>query len=256
MTEKAHPFDRGDVSQENQYVFPYHYIPTIENGHFSQHQYWSWGYHYLGGLEVVRAHLEKEPFESLLDIGCGDGRFLCEVRRHFPEKRLRGIDSSDRAICLARAMNPNLDYECVDICSQEKSREVFDIVTLIEVLEHIPVSEVDGFVSSLSKYLKKGGKLLMTVPHRNKPVQYKHYQHFSGDSLINVLKPYFDIVKLIFFDKKSKILGRLINYALCNRLFVLNNQSLLDMFFSYYLKHLLYCDEANCGRIFVEGRKK
>ena len=109
--------DQSHVSQESQYTFPYHYIPSFENGHFCQHLYWSWGLQYIGGIELVLSILAEEPVESLVDIGCGDGRFLREVSMRFPAKTLSGIDNSSRAINLAKAMNPDLNYDCLDISS-------------------------------------------------------------------------------------------------------------------------------------------
>ncbi|MBC8252913.1 MAG: anion permease, partial [Ardenticatenia bacterium] len=86
--------DPHHVLQDREYAYPYHYIPTWENGQFSQVQYWSWGYRYLGGIQVVLDQLRKLSFETLVDIGCGDGRFLREAKARFPEARMLGVDYS------------------------------------------------------------------------------------------------------------------------------------------------------------------
>jgi len=249
-------FQRTDVSQESQYAFPYHYIPSFENGHFSQHLCWSWGYRYLGGMDVVLSYLVHDQFESLADIGCGDGRFLREVSSRFPGNRLLGVDCSERAINLAKAMNPDLDYACADICSQEEPPESFDVVTLIEVLEHIPVEDVDDFVSAFSRYVKPDGRLILTVPHTNKSVQAKHYQHFDSESLTKVVEPYYKVERVLFFDKKSRVFGRIMNSVLGNWLFILNNRFLLDFLYRTYRKYYFFCSEAKCSRICLVGRKK
>jgi SAM-dependent methyltransferase len=256
MTEKKHPFDRDDMSQEGQYAFPYHYIPSFENGHFCQHLYWSWGFRYLGGMELVLSILAEEPFESLADIGCGDGRFLREASIRFPGKTLLGIDYSARAINLAMAMNPDLNYECLDICSERAVNQTFDVVTLVEVLEHIPTELVYDFVSALARYQKPGGRLILTVPHKNKALQLKHYQHFNSKMLKEILEPYFKIDRMMFFDKNSRVFGRISNTLLANRFFILNNLFLLDAIFNIYRKHFLVCSESCCGRICIVGRKK
>ena len=248
-------FARSDVSQESQYALPYHYIPTLSDGRFAQHLYWSWGYHYLGGLRLALTHLESASFESLVDIGCGDGRFLRELRHRFPEKQLLGIDYSQRAIGLAGAMNPDLRFRCADIYAEEPAGQ-FDVVTLLEVLEHIPIDRVDSFVAALSRYLEPGGRLLLTVPHQNKARQEKHYQHFTSESLEKVLAPHFEIETRVFFDKRSRLLTRMIDTLLRNRLFILNNRTMLSALFTFYCDHLLYCDEKHCGRLFVRGRRR
>jgi len=254
--QSGNNFGRSDVTQESQYTFPYHYIASFENGHFCQHLYWSWGFRYLGGLELVLSILGEEPFESLIDIGCGDGRFLREVSNKFAESALIGIDNSPRAIDLARAMNPALSFECIDICSQRAAMGTFDVVTLVEVLEHIPVESVDDFLSAIASYQELGGRLVLTTPHKNKPVQVKHYQHFDGAALRKLLEPHYEVERMVFFDKMTRIFNRLMSSFLGNSLFILNNHFLLDILFNIYRKHFLICSEARCGRICLVGRKK
>lgn len=256
MAGKRPVFDRGDVSQEDQYAFPYHYIPSLEDGHFQQHLYWTWGYRYLGGIDLVLNILAEEPFESLIDVGCGDGRFLLEVSKHYFGKTLLGIDSSQRAINLARVLNPTLNFECMDICAGKQSQDSFAVVTLIEVLEHIPVQAVKDFVGGLADFQEAGGRLILTVPHKNKAVQAKHYQHFDGKSLKKVLEPHYEIERTLFFDKSSRLFDGITNRLLGNRFFILNNRFLLDLLYHTYRKHCFFCNETKCRRICLVARKK
>jgi methylase of polypeptide subunit release factors len=92
------------IIQENSYEYPYHYIPIWNGITFSQtHTLW-WGYEYISYLHYVLDKVSQMDFESLLDVGCGDGRFLFELSRRFSSKRLSGIDYSKRAIDFARIM--------------------------------------------------------------------------------------------------------------------------------------------------------
>lgn len=249
-------FERSDVSQESQYAFPYHYIPSFEDGHFCQHLYWPWGLHYLGGTELVLSILKEEPFESLADIGCGDGRFLREVNTLFPQKKLTGIDYSSRAINLAKAMNPSLNYKCLNINSKRTLNQTFDVLTLVEVLEHIPVESVNDFVHSLSDCQKSGGRLILTVPHKNKRTLTKHYQHFDSASLIKVVEPCYKLERIVFIDKITRICSRLISCLLGNSFFILNNRIMLDALFNIYRRYFLICNESHCGRILLIGRRR
>ncbi len=89
--------------QEAEYEFPYHYIPRLEGGNFSQVRKLRWGYEYLSYLRFVLARLERVEFGSLLDVGCGEGRFLREVSKRFSGKRLLGVDFSARTRLRAAA---------------------------------------------------------------------------------------------------------------------------------------------------------
>jgi ubiquinone/menaquinone biosynthesis C-methylase UbiE len=59
-------------------------------------------------LQVVFDILDREGFDSLLDVGCGDGRFLRETDQRYGNKKILGIDYSETAISLAKRMNPHL----------------------------------------------------------------------------------------------------------------------------------------------------
>ncbi len=242
--------------QEGQYLFPYHYIPQFKNGHFTQHLYWSWGFRYLGGLYLVLDLLQEINFSSLVDIGCGDGRFLKEVKFEYPDKRLLGIDISLRAIRLAKALNPDIEYSRLDICRDNSGKGKYEVATLTGVLEHIQPVHLDEFVANVARYLIPRSILILVVPHKNKPIQPKHYQHFDSEILTRVLEPFFEIEKFIFLDKKSRVFNLLTTYLLQNRFFILNNQVLLDLIFKMYRRYFLLCQEPDCERVCIVAKKK
>lgn len=249
-------FNSAFADQESQYKLPYHYIPSLSEGYFKQHLYWSWGYRYLGGMNLVLGFLKEISFESLLDVGCGDGRFLKEVNLLFPGKRILGIDYSQRAINMAKALNPHLKYECVDICSDSNAKSVYDVITLIEVLEHIEVDRVSDFISACADRLETNGKLIITVPHKNKHLQEKHFQHFDSNKIQEVLSSNFIIDRTIYFDKLSRVWNRLMSLLFGNSLYILNNRFLLKALYGFYQKFFFLCEEKNCGRVCVIAHKK
>jgi len=182
LTEEGRPaanavgLSAEQAAQEAEYEFPYHYIPRLEGGNFSQVRKLRWGYEYLSYLRFVLARLERVEFDSLLDVGCGEGRFLREASRRFPGKRLLGIDFSARAIEYARLLNPGLDFAREDIAGGAESPERFDVVTLIETLEHVPTAESGAFVSGLRRRVRDGGMLVVTAPSMNIKLSPKHYR--------------------------------------------------------------------------------
>jgi SAM-dependent methyltransferase len=239
--------------QEAEYEFPYHYIPRLEGGNFSQVRKLRWGYEYLSYLRFILSRLEALEFESLLDVGCGEGRFLSEVSKRFPGKKLAGADTSARALEYARLLNPRVEFTCGDVTDPDLFAERFDVVTLIETLEHIPPGEVSDFVAGLRRRLKSDGALIVSVPSENLRLNRKHYQHFNLESLRSALGPHFTVTRHYFLNRISrwdKLLGKLLD----NRLFILNEPRLLNALYRRYESSLLNALESDGKRICVVCR--
>lgn len=250
--------DRIQAHQESEYYFPYHYVSKMPSSGFAQHFVDSWGINYISTIVFLLNHIERSQPKSLIDIGCGDGRLTREIHTHLPSIKLKGIDYSSRAINLAQAMNqdfPDIQYDRVDLLSNNLP-EKYDAAILMEVLEHIPPHEVHTFVCGVHSVLKPGGTLFLTVPHINKPVEYKHFQHFSVETISNCLSSHFHIIEIVPFEKRS-FARRFLNKLLCNNLFVLNNGKLLKYLYSINEKYLFNCAHENeCQRIFVKASAK
>lgn len=238
--------------QEAEYAFPYHYIPELGQRGLTLARHWPWGFRYLGGIEVVLDQLAKAPFSSMIDVGCGDGRFLPEVKRRFPDAKLLGIDYSERAIRLAQALHPEIEYRTVDLFEQNVGG-LFDVATLVEVIEHIPPARLPEFVRAVAACVKDGGRAIVTVPHANKPLAKKHFQHFTSDSLRAVLAPHFRTIEMIPFDVRARTpMAWLVERVLGAKgdFFLLTNRRLLGTLFDVYRTRLLYApNEASCLRL-------
>ena len=248
--------DEEQEIQEVQYSFPYHYIPETDyETQFSQTKHWSWGYQYLGGILIVLDQLEKLKFDSIIDVGCGDGRFLHELNKQYPEVNKLGIDYSQRAIDMANAMNPDITYSCLDITSENVDKKS-KIVSLIEVLEHIPPTELEEFIEETVSLVSEDGYVIITVPHENKSVQKKHYQHFNREKLTHLLDRHFRTLEFIPFDQQSRILNYVQN-LLGGRgsHYIITNETIKSVFWTIYTSHYLYSSESDCGRIAVVAKK-
>jgi len=173
--------------QESQYIFPYHYL-SLHDELYRRfiHK------HYLSLLELVRELSDIKPGEHILDAGCGDGRFCYEIRND--NANVIGIDYSERAIAFAQAFAPECTFRCADLTTCYT--RPFDKVVNIEVMEHIPPQELNNFAKSLSGCVKFGGVLVISVPSCNIPVTRKHYQHFTPEDLINIFRPWCELLEI------------------------------------------------------------
>jgi len=228
-------------------------VPQFKPG-FTQTYTLIWGLYYVSSLEFVLNKVTECQPRSVADIGTGDGRLVREMSSVLPHIRTIGVDYSERAINMARALNPGLEFINLDIIS-ESLEEQFDVITLVEVFEHIPLDKAKYFAASLPALLKKNGRLLVTVPHQNVPVSRKHFQHFSGKSLRSYFEEYFDVEEVVFLDKRSRWVN-LIRKVLYNQYFILNHWGVKNRIYKFYKIQFLVCSEVDCGRIFLKLRKK
>src|SRR5919198_3231879 len=118
---------------------------------------------------ALRAHL---PCASLLDAGCGDGRYFHVTAADPPTERLAGCDISERILATARetASRLGLEPELVraNVESLPFEDDSFDLVFCTQVLEHL-LSPAEG-VRELARVLRPGGVLLLSADHAGNTV--------------------------------------------------------------------------------------
>jgi 2-polyprenyl-3-methyl-5-hydroxy-6-metoxy-1,4-benzoquinol methylase len=246
---------REQQEQDMEYSFPYHYIPQYKDG-FTQNYNWIWSKQYVSAIEFILDEIKssKEAVKSICDLGCGDGRLTKELAECFVDKDVAGIDYSSRAINLAKALNPNINYIKQDIINDTIERK-FDAITLIEVFEHIPLELCNDFVKSTSKILNNNGILYLTVPHINNPVNDKHFQHFSYNSLVKYFENEFTVEQVYYIQKYDKLLS-ILNLLMTNKVWIINSKFINSIFYRLYKKIYFFADDKTCGRIYLKLKKK
>jgi SAM-dependent methyltransferase len=229
------------VLQENEYAFPYHHIPRYDGKTLQHSLYFAWACEYLTYLDAVLARIRSLPFDSLLDVGCGDGRLLSDLNRLIPGRRYCGIDTSERAIAFARLF-VGCDVSLVhgNIVTAELGQ--YNVLTLVEVLEHIPPQENGDFVKALWRKSQPNAMLLVTVPSCRDAVTSKHYQHFDRDKLESVLLPYFRSQDICYLNQIGPT--RMITKLMANRVFSLNLSWALRQVYRIYSQKFV---KANCA---------
>ncbi len=243
--------NQTQLIQEEEYSFPYHYIPEYKN--FTQSHNWTWGINYIAAIELILNKVKEVQVDSIIDIGCGDGRLTREIFKNINDNVI-GIDYSSKAINIAKSLNPNIDFINKDI-SKDSLNNKYDLAVMIEVFEHIPIDQCENFIKGISNIINPNGALLLTVPHKNKPLQDKHFQHFDSDLINNYFEKYFEIEELIFFDKKTK-LTKVLKIVLSNKLYILNNQKLKNIIYKTFKNHCFETSEDRCLRLFAKLKRK
>jgi len=243
------------ATQEEQYIFPYHHLPEFNNGRFSEMRVLAWGYEYMSYVGYVLDRLELLQARSVVEVGCGDGRVTLEASRRYPACQLVGVDYSERAVALARALHPDGEYIVGDITQPDFWGQRFSAAMAIEVLEHIPPDRLPSFLQGVARGLDPNGHFVVTVPSVNQPLNPKHYQHFSPASLQAALAADFEILECEWLNANSAW-DKWISRVLCNRLFALRSKQVTSRLYSLYQNKCLRATAANGKRLFALARKK
>ncbi len=177
--------DSKFLLQDGQYNFPYHYIPHYDEKNRSgvRLRRLGWGLEYLCYIRHVARLVSELCPQSVLDVGCGDGRFLGMLPPSIPRKV--GCDLSSRAIAFARAFNPDLEFHDSDVSTLH---EQFELVTAIEVLEHVPDDLAASFLADLGQRVLPAGRMLVCVPTTVARLQKKHWRHYNLDLLLQQVR--------------------------------------------------------------------
>lgn len=96
----------------------------------------------LPRVKAVLGFLRSVQPESLLDVGSGRGVFLFPFLTQFPWTQVTAADILPRRVQMLQAIADggieNLTVLERNICQWTQEEKLFDVVTLLEVLEHIP----------------------------------------------------------------------------------------------------------------------
>jgi SAM-dependent methyltransferase len=106
--------------------------------------------------------LKQRQGGDLLDVGAAIGDFLAAMRSH-SGWRVRGLELDAGAAARARQVY-GLTVDCGDLGHVSYQPESFDIVTLWEVLEHLP-QPLDA-LRQIHSLLRPGGAVVMSMPNR------------------------------------------------------------------------------------------
>jgi SAM-dependent methyltransferase len=131
-------------------------IPHFRQRFFSL----SWG---VGILAIAEKFMPRDGV--ILDYGCGRGDLMQPMIDG--GHRVMGCDASPdsvRTVAERFAGKPN--FLGAFVPSDAAKPADADVVTLVEVIEHLPPPAVPGLLAALAAHLKPGGHVIITCPHK------------------------------------------------------------------------------------------
>jgi SAM-dependent methyltransferase len=98
----------------------------------------------------------------ILDVGCGSGVMTAFLERFGV---VSGVDYSESAVRLAATMVPRGSFHVGDLADLNLHADAFDLITLFDVLEHVPTSQRRSFAQEVGRLLTPRGTLILSTPH-------------------------------------------------------------------------------------------
>jgi SAM-dependent methyltransferase len=116
---------------------------------------------------------------SCIDVGCGTGHLLFELRNLEFSGRLVGLDAAAAAEEQVRSHGADIEFYS-GYLSEQVWRSEFDLVLCTEVLEHCPYPGI--VVQDMIRVAKPGGMIVITVPDGRKDTWEGHIHFWSPES--------------------------------------------------------------------------
>jgi len=236
--------------QDTLYEFPYHYLAHLDDGVPQIKRSLGWGIEYLTYMGYVIDLIHSLECTNILDVGCGDGYLLNNLKT--PSDKL-GVDLSEKAISFAKGFSKSAKFEVRDIF--EMTRQ-FDVVSLIEVLEHIEDNFVEKFMTQVLRLVKPGGFFVISVPTTVIPVNKKHYRHYDEKLLSDQVEKVGNLIlvsekRVYALSIKLKIILRLFN----NQVYSINSKRMLSALWKWHISNT-YWSDTNAGQHIVRLYRK
>jgi SAM-dependent methyltransferase len=153
----------------------------------ARHHWW------VSGMRSVAAALLGNELTQLdvLDAGMGTGSNIELVSRLAGGRRIRGMDLAWPAVVSCATRYENVDVIQASVASIPFRDEVFDLVLCMDVLQHLPRSEVCTAIVEMRRVMRRGGRLLLRTGaafgHRH-VVEYDDWRLYQPEDLSSIVR--------------------------------------------------------------------
>lgn len=183
--------------------------------------------HHIFNYEISKNYIKNK---KILDIGCWTGQFVQLALKS--TNRVYGIDPGIDAIAFAKKKYPKATFK-VGVAQQLPfNKNSFDVVTYLEVIEHLPKEFEDVSIKEIHRVLRKKGTLILSTPSNHLVsimldpafflIGHRHYSERYVTSLLEnqgfAIKKvyttggYFRLIRLIIDSLAKHLLHTQINY--------------------------------------------
>jgi SAM-dependent methyltransferase len=107
-------------------------------------------------LKTVRQHLDLEPGDRVLEVGCGRGHLI----HHLREEGVDAVGVDLNPMAVEHGVTPHL--RVMDATALQFPDGHFDALVSMHMIEHIPA--LDTALAEMARVVRPGGSLLLVYP--------------------------------------------------------------------------------------------
>lgn len=131
----------------------------------------------------LRRWLPESRNAAILDVACGDGKLLSFFQRR-GYTNLSGVDISPQQVGIARQVIPSVQEADVLEFLQAQSQGRYDLITGLDIIEHLRKDEVFVLLDGCHNALRDGGRIVLQTPNACSPwgaqLRYADFTHELG----------------------------------------------------------------------------
>ena len=112
-------------------------------------------------LRILRSMTIRKNFQSVLEIGCGNGNGTKLIKKYFAPNTITAIDLDDKMIKIAQKRNKDssISFKVMDASNLDFPDEQFDAIFDFGIIHHIP--QWRDCLNELKRVIKPNGELLI-----------------------------------------------------------------------------------------------
>ncbi len=123
---------------------------------------------------------------KVLELGCGVGIFTKLLTKKISKGLIEAVDLSEKSIAVATEQlkdKKNIHFDVADVVKYSPKNSDFDFITLLDVIEHIPLDQHDELFGNLAHISTEKTQIVINIPNP----QYIAYARIHHPESLQVL---------------------------------------------------------------------
>ena len=148
---------------------------------------------------------------KVLELGCGVGIFTKLLAKKVKNGIIEAVDLSEKSVAVAKnelKERNNIHFDVADVVKYQPKNSGFDMITLMDVIEHIPLEHHGELFANLANIATEKTNILINIPNP----QYIGYVRINHPESLQVIDQEVELftlmqhleqsgLELIYFEK-------------------------------------------------------